>query len=63
MSDEEASWYRCPQMTASPVAQTADPTPVETEAKLHASRRVFAALADAPEVAGWRVAERRDTTL
>ncbi len=63
MSEEGVSWYRCPQMTASPVAQTADPTPVETEAKLHASRRVFAALADAPEVAGWRVAERRDTAL
>jgi inorganic triphosphatase YgiF len=50
-------------MMASPVAQTTDPAPVETEAKLHASRRVFAALADAPEVAGWRVAERRDTSL
>jgi triphosphatase len=48
---------------AAPVAPAADPPPVETEAKLHASRRAFDALAEAPEVAGWRVAERRDTAL
>jgi inorganic triphosphatase YgiF len=50
-------------MATAPVAQATDPTPVETEAKLHASRRAFAALAEAPEVAGWQVLERRDTSL
>jgi hypothetical protein len=37
--------------------------PVETEAKLHASRRVFADLNRVDEVAGWRVSARCDVEL
>src|SRR5262245_8770396 len=38
-------------------------TPVETEAKLHASRRAFADLNGLEEVAGWHVSARRDVDL
>jgi CYTH domain len=38
-------------------------TPVETEAKLHGSRRAFADLSGLDEVAGWRVSARRDVNL
>jgi hypothetical protein len=48
---------------ASDVPGEAGGAPVETEAKLHASRRAFADLSGVAEVAGWRVSARRDLDL
>src|SRR5262245_47925362 len=44
-------------------AKAPDAPPMESEAKLRASRRAFAALDGVQEVAGWRVAGRHDVSL
>jgi hypothetical protein len=44
-------------------AKAPAPAGVESEAKLRASRRVFAALEGAQEAGGWQVTSRRDVSL
>ena len=44
-------------------AHDAAPEPVETEAKLRASMRAFRQIEGCEEIAGWRVAARRDVRL